>query len=126
MKKLVNTTFLLYNKGQNFDRSTEYESFQNCRANTHNMSQRKGTVCRKISMKSHFQREVIPDKLLNPFKSVSSSDRTMRMKSSNEEAVRNVLGREGNTFISSISFCSSISRKKELINSLDRHLHWEA
>lgn len=51
-------------------------------------------------MKSYFQREVIPDKLLNPFKSVSSSDRTTSMKSSNTEAVRNVLGREGNTFIS--------------------------
>lgn len=44
-------------------------------------------------MKSHFQREVIADKLLNPFKSVSSSNRTMRMKSSNTEAVRNVCPR---------------------------------
>lgn len=73
--------------------------FQNCRVNTHNnMSQRKVTFWRQISVKSHFQREVIPDKLLNPFlflnpKSVSSSDRTMRMKSSNTEAVRNVCSR---------------------------------
>lgn len=67
---------------------------QNCRANTHNnMSQRKVTFWRQMSMKSHFKREVIPDKLLNPFKSVSSSDRTMRMKSSNTEAVRNVCSR---------------------------------
>ena len=48
---------------------------------------KRGILETNINRISLAEREVVPDKILNTFKSVSSSDRTRRMKRLNPEAV---------------------------------------